>query len=48
MLTKVDEVDIEKLLVDQKVTARGDAFSGLTLSSQVVQISVQITGGRGR
>ncbi len=47
VLTKVDEVDIGKLVVDQKVTARGDAFPGLTLSGQVAHISAQAIGGSG-
>ena len=47
VLTKVDEVDIGKLVVNQKVTARGDAFPGLTLSGQVAHISAQATGGSG-
>ncbi|PTN38491.1 PAS domain-containing protein [Desulfonatronum sp. SC1] len=47
VLTKVDEVDIGKLAVGQKVTARGDAFPGLTLSGLVAHISAQATGGSG-
>ncbi|WP_028571788.1 PAS domain S-box protein [Desulfonatronum lacustre] len=47
VLTKVDEVDIGKLVPGQKVTARGDAFPGLTLSGLVAHISAQATGGTG-
>ncbi|SDB28350.1 PAS domain S-box-containing protein [Desulfonatronum thiosulfatophilum] len=47
VLTKVDEVDIGKLIAGQKVTARGDAFPGLTLSGLVAHISAQATGGSG-
>jgi HlyD family secretion protein len=47
VLTKVDEVDIGKLVIGQKVTARGDAFPGLTLSGLVAHISAQATGGSG-
>lgn len=47
VLTKVDEVDIGKLVPGQKVTARGDAFPGLTLSGLVAHISAQATGGSG-
>ncbi|GAB6059302.1 HlyD family efflux transporter periplasmic adaptor subunit [Desulfonatronum parangueonense] len=47
VLSKVDEVDIGKLVVGQKVTARGDAFPGVTLSGVVSHISAQATGGSG-
>lgn len=45
VLGKVDEVDIGRLTVGQKVRARGDAFPGITLTGHVAHISAQATGG---
>ncbi len=48
VMAKVDEVDIGKVLVDQKVMARGDAFPGIVLEGHVAHISAQATGGTGQ
>lgn len=48
VLSRVDEVDIGRLSLNQKVRARGDAFPGIVLEGLLTHISAQATAGSGR
>lgn len=48
VLSRVDEVDIGRLRIRQKVRAKGDAFPGILLEGILDHISAQATTGSGR
>ncbi|TYT74696.1 PAS domain S-box protein [Desulfobotulus mexicanus] len=48
VFSRVDEVEIGRLSLNQKVRARGDAFPGILLEGHLSHISAQATSGGGR
>jgi PAS domain S-box-containing protein len=47
VFSRVDEVEIGRLSLNQKVSAKGDAFPGIILDGHLSHISAQATSGNG-